>query len=444
MGLVRDFATSLGTRVITVTFGLATSIVVARSLQPDGKGAYALLITTIQLVSGLGALGVGKSVVYYLGKSRNNEIEGMNRRSIAGNVVTVGLLAGLGAGLVASAICYAAVTGYGIPVSSQVYPVTGLAVFFVIQTAILEGLLRGEQHIQDCNIIQLTQSIGYLLAISLTFSVFGAKPSLALDAYLVMVIGAALVALTLARRRGFELTPLISFTVIRCMLTYGLVLQLCKLVVLFHQKLDVYLVRYFADEAQVGYFTTGVGLAAFLANLPSVMGYVLVPWVARRSRAEAAVGTAAASRVVLAMTIPAALCLGVLGSIAIELAYGASYLPAVEPLRWVLPGVVMSALYWPASAYLLGQGELRPILVIHSITLAANIALNWWLIPLWGITGAALASSLTYSIASLSIVWYISKTNNIPLVDFFLIKRGDLVRIKARLKRRSRKGTVDD
>ena len=106
MGLVKDFATSLGTRAITVVVGLATSIFVARSLQPDGKGAYALLFTTVQLAAAMGVLGLGKAVVYYLGKNHREKLEVMDRRSVTSNVVGVGLVLGVCAGAATGVICY--------------------------------------------------------------------------------------------------------------------------------------------------------------------------------------------------------------------------------------------------------------------------------------------------------------------------------------------------
>jgi len=56
---------------------------------------------------------------------------------------------------------------------------------------------------------------------------------------------------------------------------------------------------------------------------------------------------------------------------------------------------------------------------------AVNIPLNLWLIPKWGIAGAAFASSVAYIIATIVVIIAFTKISKKSWTDILLIKKQD-------------------
>src|SRR4029077_8442672 len=65
---VLDVATTMGARFAGLPLALVSSILLARSLQPAGKGVYATVTTIGDLALVLGTLGISTAAVYYLAR----------------------------------------------------------------------------------------------------------------------------------------------------------------------------------------------------------------------------------------------------------------------------------------------------------------------------------------------------------------------------------------
>ena len=80
------------------------------------------------------------------------------------------------------------------------------------------------------------------------------------------------------------------------------------------------------------------------------------------------------------------------------------------PLLFVLvAGVLARACVGPAESVLTMSGNQNVCAVVYAVTLALNIALNFLLIPVYGLWGAALATAIAMSIEALSlaiVVWH--------------------------------------
>ncbi len=82
--------------VIGFFIGIASSVVLARVLGPEGRGIYALAALLPSLIVTFGNLGIGSATVYYVarGDFRRQEILGNNVLLSVG-IGSIGVLAGL-------------------------------------------------------------------------------------------------------------------------------------------------------------------------------------------------------------------------------------------------------------------------------------------------------------------------------------------------------------
>lgn len=94
--------------------------------------------------------------------------------------------------------------------------------------------------------------------------------------------------------------------------------------------------------------------------------------------------------------VPAGALLALAGDFLIKLAFGEEFLPAGPALFWLVPGMVFLAVSGFVKLDLTGRGRPGWISFVLSFCALLNLGLNLFLIPLWGIEGAAISSSITY------------------------------------------------
>jgi O-antigen/teichoic acid export membrane protein len=82
------------------------------------------------------------------------------------------------------------------------------------------------------------------------------------------------------------------------------------------------------------------------------------------------------------------------GPIAVPMLFGHKFAGAVAPMLWLLPGLVMMALYQILTRNFTSRGKQEINIIAAVLALGLNVGLNVVLIPRWGIVGAAIANDL--------------------------------------------------
>jgi Na+-driven multidrug efflux pump len=106
--------------------------------------------------------------------------------------------------------------------------------------------------------------------------------------------------------------------------------------------------------------------------------------------------------------------------------YGAPFLPAVRPLLILLPGVFLMSFAGTLSSYVSGTGRVIFATYGSLAAVVVNIALNLFLIPRMGIAGAALASTISYSLETIYITIVFMTLSKKSFPQTFIPKSQDL------------------
>ena len=79
----------------------------------------------------------------------------------------------------------------------------------------------------------------------------------------------------------------------------------------------------------------------------------------------------------------------------------------------ILPGIAVFSTVNILAAYIAGIGQPRLNLLVAVVALVVTISLDLYLIPRFGILGASLASTASYSVSAiLTIILYVRKTGS--------------------------------
>lgn len=398
--LGRDIGSTVGLRFAALPISFVASIVLARSLQPSGKGTYTTVMTLGELAVVVGSLGVSTAGVYYLARERGPAVAHV-RRVVLGLSLAIGAAVSLG--IVAVAVASASL-GLSAPATWALIALCPLGVLSLARGA-LESFLRAEQLVRTINGAALFASAAFLVAV-VAASVEGWLDPTGAVSLRVGVVGiAALLLFMLARRRGISVgRPSLERGAARSLLLYGLPYASYSIVQNFSNRVDYLLVGAYDDSVAVGVYSIAVAQAELLWIVPTAVGFVLFPRVAARSgTADGRQGmeTAALVRWTVLVTAVGAGLLAALADPITTLVYGQAFAGAVAPLRVLLIGIVAFALVQVLSGFLLGSGRLRPLVLLSGAGFLCNLGANLVLIPRFGITGAAAASAISYSVVGL-------------------------------------------
>jgi O-antigen/teichoic acid export membrane protein len=128
----------------------------------------------------------------------------------------------------------------------------------------------------------------------------------------------------------------------------------------------------------------------------------------------------------LFVTIILATVLFFTGKYIILILFGLQYLPALTPLWALIPGIIALSICKVLSNEITGRG--KPLIITYAsvISLIVNIPLNIIFIPQMGITGSALASSISYTAATLIVLAKFIKISNSTISETLIIKKQDI------------------
>lgn len=414
--LLRNLSTTVATQVIGLLFGIITSVLINRSLLPEGKGLFATYLVSLELVVTLSNLGINKGVMYHIAQAKGDE-----RSQMIGTAMSTALLNVI---LVAVGIVVMfRVTGDG---SIQALPATALPLAVItgmltVLSSYFEQILRAQEYIWLCNIGTMVRRISYLGFLLVGAATIGLTIELVMVIYLLAVMTLMLYFLRQLFVTGLSFNR--QWSIMRKFIRYGLHYQLYSFSTVLHQRLDVVIMGLMLSATQIGYYSSAVGLAQLLWTLPTALNFVVVPFVANQNGESDRSGlvTATVTRVTLVLLSIVGLILGLFAPLIIVTLYGEAFLPMVLPFRIIIPGIIAYSIFHVSASYLIGKQHLLVLTCISMFTLTINIVLNLLLIPAFGAEGAAATSSITYTLSAVFVVAVTSKYSNVDFCSFFIV-----------------------
>ncbi|MDI6901115.1 MAG: polysaccharide biosynthesis C-terminal domain-containing protein [Anaerosomatales bacterium] len=390
---IRSASWVLASQVTSLLLRFPLSVVLARGLGPAGKGDLSLVQLVTSLSLAFVSLGL-PSAVTYLAAQRKVGGRSVLRLSLVFAAVPTLVL------VLLAVLTGDWVTAELVKVSSSLHLVLGcLALFPSLVQLFLSSYLVGLGEIRTTAITNVSL-LGLQLVFVSLLAVSGMLTSLAaVYAWIATTIIGATWFARVALRKG-PAEGLSPRGVIREGLTYGLASWAASAVGLLALRLDMLLVSTLGTVSAVGVYSITVTLAEMLFFIPRAVGQVLLPKVASDPDEGARI-SARMLRSVWPVTLSAGVVLGALAWVFVPVVYGQDFLQ-VRTVFWLLvPGTVMSAIAGAAGSYHAGSGHPVRTLWANVANLTINVLANLALIPRYGIAGAALSSSLSYTAGAL-------------------------------------------
>jgi O-antigen/teichoic acid export membrane protein len=368
---------------------LATAVLIARALGPEGRGAFGLFMVSAALGQLVLGLGIGNAAIYYINRRE------LPLRDAVSAVHVVAIAA-----IVPTAVAVALTLPWADDLlGGRVNPWLFVpAVPLLLYANLLKLLLQALSRFVDLGMAVVGQQALMLAAVATAFALAEPSPS---DIVLFMMGATAASAAFSLVRVGVRHVhaPSIArprFGVIGRLARFGVQGEAGNVLQQLNYRFDQYIVQAFVGLSAVGIYAVGVSMTEALFVLANAVALVLMPRLTSEDDETVAWMTPVASRNTMLIAAGGALALAVVAPIALPAFFGDAFDDSVQALWWLLPGTVALTGSKVLTSYIFSRG--RP-LVNTGITLAAlvvTLVADLALVPPFGVNGAAAASSIAY------------------------------------------------
>jgi O-antigen/teichoic acid export membrane protein len=396
-------------RGISTPVAMLLVVLQGRFLQPEGRGAYVLAVLSVTIVTRLvGQLGI--AVTNRL-QDPGPDVRGLVQRALA-----IGSLLGLvGIGAV---VAWGAATG---ELEADIALAASLALVPNVIWQTLSGVLMGLGRIRLWNYIQLSPPVLTLVGILVLVVWLDGDVVAALIAWALANALTALLALAAARDLWLPpARPRIADPTGRAIARLALVMGAVQIVNLVSYRVELFVLRHFRGLDDVGVYSIAMQTVESMWLIAAAMATAVTAPAVQGSEAEASRLIARTAAKALLFTAGAAAVVAAASPFAIPFILGDAYDGSALPLALLMPGVVAYAPVTVLVVYLsVRRGRPRLSLAVSVASGVTTLALGVALIPSFGVTGAAIASSLGYGVgAILAWIFFARLTRTAPRAAF--------------------------
>jgi O-antigen/teichoic acid export membrane protein len=389
---------------LTLVANLATGVVSARALGPDGRGIAAALVTVLQLAGFVFAAGVAQSLSYFIAR----------RPQDGSRLFTTWVLMLIPLAAVAIGVCQLLLPTI-FANDDQAIEIGRWFLFAIALAMALElnyGLLLGAQDFVVYNALRFAQP----MLIAVTYVVLWRLDRLTLNSALIVAgpLWPGVVLLVgLARSVARIGVGALDLRLGLSTLWYGVRGQGSTIASNVTARLDVAMLPAFVTTASVGLYSIATNVSLIVYQLSNTFAGIVLPAAAgdpRRGPVKI-VGSLWAS---LAVAGVLALVVGLFARPLLGAVYGNDFRDAAEPLLLILPGAVLFAGASIATAGIYAAGRPFTATLTQVLGMVVTIVGLSVFLRSGGITAAALVSSASYAAVFLASVVAYKAVSGVP------------------------------
>lgn len=384
---------TLSRQMLAAVIQLLTVIIIARQLGPEGNGLYAMAILLPSMLVTFLNFGVGPATVFYIGRGElSPELALRANLSLGTKVILLTILCVLPLVYVFGEQVFPSVPISLLMLGFVIFPVSLLLSYGI-------SVLQGQEDFKRFNLITLISPTVTLLMSVFSLIVFDLGVFSVVVAYLIgQVVG--LFLLFISTRVNYSGKYTGSAPEQKKLLRYGWKAHFGNIMAFVNYRADIFLVNFLIGPVATGIYVIAVQFAEKLWMLSQAASIVLLP---RLSSMSDEVGrrhqlSLRAGWITGVLTFIASLLLIVLLYFFLEPIFGSEYQPAFVPFLWLLPGIVLGATSRIYSNTIAAAGKPEWNMYASILVVTVNVAGNLILIPELGLKGAAIATSIAYSL----------------------------------------------
>jgi glycosyltransferase involved in cell wall biosynthesis/O-antigen/teichoic acid export membrane protein len=422
------------TQAPTLLLYFVSSTLITRLLGDVGRGEYALLTNQVALLAMLVSFNVGFGITFFTSKA------GGPTKSIVGTASTMLLL-----DIVVVPLMLLAVSGSDrltellMPRGRTQWLYWGyvyLSIILSLVNTAVSAFLLGMKRFKTLNWMGILNA--GLSAVAF-FILYFVRDGMEASAVLPTVLAVSAAAMTIQTMIwvviyvtdvGIPPIPTWTWSILKPILAFSLVGHLTNLINLINYRFDIWVIGDKLGASELGIYTVAVGVAQLLFYIPDPFSRVVQPYLFGQLKDEMLERFKTVARLNFTAVLGLAILVAITAKWMLPLLFGEVFSASVPALYLLLPGIVLSSSSKLLAPLIVHGGLQRVNLYAISVAAVLTIVLDLIMVPIWGIEGAAVATSIVYLVIILTMLFTIRFHMGIPVYDLFLIRRSDIGRFR--------------
>lgn len=421
MSYGKNITSTFLTEITKIVLGFITSIMVTRALGPDGYGYVGYLMLIFGFISSYGHLGLNYATMYFQKKTIYSE-----EKVYCVNISVILIIFTV----ISTSTIFLKIGRY-IFKDYSIFMILG-GLIFVGSTLIFDCNRKfyvGNERIVELNKYLLISNFIKAFLIILTWIFRKLSPT----TYFIIHIGDVIFKNTLVSYKlNMKYRFMLDKKLIKAEYKYGIIVYFSAVFIYLNYKADQILIKKMLGISELGIYSIGVSLAELLFLIPISVRSALNGKLYNLNNGSNK------KRLLISMTIKYTFYISLVLAIAgialtplIPKVYGNEFKDASTVTAILFVGVAFASIGKVAYSYFLSEGKPIIHLKITLITFILNMILNFILIPLLGINGAAMASTIAYILYGFIYIIYFIREEHFLLneligfnyFDYNLIKK---------------------
>jgi O-antigen/teichoic acid export membrane protein len=426
---LRSMLQSVGTSLAMLVLRLLRNILLARILGPADRGLFALLSALPDMIGAVTSGGMNTALSYQSAQQR--PMGALLAQTLVYGCLLSALVTWVGVALLEQ-------FGQSLEITQELGALAWLLLLvvpvFVMKSALF-NLHNADGRVGAFNSLRFLES---LIPLLLFLAMFWMWQRYALQAAVVSwVVGLVVVVVAglclLGRYHNIQLRW--DRDSRQEMLRFGGKSHPDVLFQRILMRSDYLLIGLLLNSEALGYYAMASAAAELLIIVPEAVTTPLMKRLLQQGEGIDEL-TPLALRLTGSAMLVGCLAMGLMGEWLILLLFGPEYRPAYTALLALLPGVF--SLCYSSILHLDLLGKQRPgaLSITAGVAAGLNLLLTFILIPHWGIVGAACASSLSYSLMAVIMLWLYCRVSGVPVSQTLLILPRDVRLLLTQLPRR--------
>jgi len=393
------------TKIASILLAFITGLIISRVYGAEGKGKITLLLLIPTIISIYASFSIGEGFLYFIGKDKISK-QNFSKLLLKASLIFIPVL------LILYITAYFFIDKYTYYFSPQI-----LLVILLFLNSIYKFSLRGILDIKNFNFIQILEPLVVLIFL-LLIAFNNLEIKYLLWGYVLSNIIAVIYMFYILKNKLKNNNKAITFKEI---FNYGYKVHFFRILNFTEAKFDILLVGYLLNVSQVGIYSIAVTITLiFQSVVQTSISTVLLPTLVKSNYEEQKFITLRYFKLSLSLAFLFLMGSLIFGKFFIVSVYGEEFRGAYIPMIILLLGALIKAPAATINSFFKSIGKPEELYKTSIITVIINILLCFILIPKYGITGAAISSSISYFLYGTIMLYKFKKITNFAFRDFLI------------------------
>jgi O-antigen/teichoic acid export membrane protein len=375
--------------------------VATRLVSPSEYGIFTLGLSIVLFVQGFASLNIYRSVDFFVPQFLSDSEYGKAKKTLQNAFVI-----GVGTSVIGAIILFFAkdqlAALFNEPAIAAVLPLFLLLIplqtVFRLLMVSFNSIKKMKYRVAVKNVFNpLVRTLGAIVLVSVGAGVMGLIGGYLIGITLAILSGFAFLFYEADWLRGTKTAPIST----RSLVSYSLPLMFAGVIYSVVGQIDYFVIGYFLGSASVGQYRVAYLLSANILIVLSAMTPIFKPTASelRYDTARLERHYQLATQWVTMFTLPIAITLILAPEVYLSIVFTEQYAVAGAAVVALTFGYLINALFGPEGMILEGLGKTRLTLFNTTVLIGVNGVLDVFLVPQFGILGAAVATGTALTVA---------------------------------------------